>query len=366
MKSSKKIILVLLALTVLTVLTACNFGGEANEIPKSAIDIPDALLSSAGSRTSVGVTYENLFEPFRVSLKTASDVLNYVNSLIDEINQNVVPDTYEGPSGDDYLRITTDTGRTYTKRLEFSESAEDDPFLQINYSPGTAAGELYYEDTAASAGDLETIKVYYDSSIPVLQAWLTVKAETSGSYPVNLYFNAVKNSAGNIEIEGGLTYHFLWDADPITYPFPDSSERVYVFRAYANGEGTKAQVGLYFPLSTVVTVTEAHDIQQSFLEILYTWLEANDFGFWDQNITSQEEFNTFVLAQDAAALGDLGFILSLVNPIAYSSTGGYEGNGAIPSEYLDLGTLSNISFSQTPVQIAALTPASSIFNFLTD
>ena len=374
MNQTRKIIFTLSVLALLSALTGCGlFFGSPGEVPRSEIGIPDALVSDAGSRAVTGNAA--LFEPFRASLEIADSVLDSVNDIIDAINSNVIPNSGEVTlDTGETLTFSTDNARTYTKRIEVTPSGASAPNVQINYTPGSTEGVLYFKEASPAAGELEAMKVYYNATTanPVLTGWLTVAADTAeDSYATSLYFNVTKNSAGNIEVEGGVSYDFTWGADDTTYTTPYTSERTYMYKSYADAAGTKALTGLYFPLSTVADVTEAHDIQQSFLEILYNWLVGNSnwsFSSWETPINNQSDFNTFVLDElNSDTIGDLAFILSLTNPIAFNSTDGYVANGdAVTSAYADLGDLADIDFSLGPDDISGLDPDSSTFAFLED
>ena len=365
MKLSKKSLLCITALILIAVLWSCGgFELETGDIPKSSLSIPGALTSDSGSRAT---SQDGVFSPFRSSLEIADEILAVVNGFIDEINATYIPDSYSGlgEDGETYFTISTDESREYSKRIEFSEAVGVDPFLQINYTPGTTEGELYWKDTDAPAGQPAALKVYYDASTssPVLQGWLVVYPDTTEpTYPKNLYFKATK-TGDIIKVEGGLAYHYTIPAT-VDYPTDSESDRAYMFKSYTDAEGEKAAVSLYFPKDTVSTVTEDHDVQSSVIESYYDFYIDNgvtDFNpILGQQVADLAEFKSVVLSLTEAQLGpDLAFLLSLENPIAYN-TSGYVANGSpLPSGYAtaDLGDPSTITFSQSPVQIAALTSA---------
>ena len=363
MKLPKKTFLALTAFLIIAALWSCgDWSLETGGIPKSSLSIPGALTADSGSRAP---SEEDVFSPFRSSLEIADDILATVNGFIDEINANYVPDSYAGTSGDYYLTISTEESRTYSKRLDFSEEVGTDPFLQINYTPGTTKGELYWKDPDALAGQPTALKVFYDASTaaPVLQGWLVVYPETTQpSYPKNLYFKATK-SGSKIMVEGGLAYHFTVEGN-VDYSSDSESDRVYMFKSYTDTTGEKAAVALYFPKDTVSTVTESHNVQSSIIESFYDFYidnSVNDFTpILGQDAADLAAFKSIVLSLDAASLGsDLAFLLDLENPIAYNTTG-YVANGSpLPSGYTtaDLGDPTTITFTMSPAGIAGLTAA---------
>lgn len=389
MKISKLFLLFFITTAVLTGLMSCNPNQDTGtgDIPKSTMSIPGALTADSSSRTSRATgatgTAESFFEPFRSSLAIAEEVLNFVNGMIDSLNSSTVPDSYNGMAGDYYVTVTTDTDRTYSKRIDFKSSeTADQAFLQVNYTPGTVKGVLYYIEED-STSDLEKIKVFYDETgtYPVLTGWVSIKAGAADeTYPKNIYFNATKNSSGKIVFEGGVGYHFVFGGDA-TYTTDNVSERVYMYKALCSSDGTKAEVALYFPEEsvTVTAVPESMNIKNSFLDILFDWLETDNGQDLDGGapwldtsygtITSGSTLGTAIAGyvDEGGTLDDsLAFVINLTNNIAYSEESGYEGNDAtFPAAY-DMGDLSGITFSEAPDSIAGLAADSAIFTFLTD
>ena len=384
MKSMNKLsILIIIIITAFFFSCGDGADGTAGDIPKSSLSIPASLTDSASKNsaraTSAGGTADSFFEPFRESLKIAEELLNAVNEIIDELNTAVIPDSWTGTqSNGDTVTVTTDTARDYSKRIEFTSSGSTAPYLQINYTPGLVKGVLYYleEDSTAS---LEKIKIFYDEtgSSPVLTGWLTIKEGVTGNtYPLCLYFNATKNTAGSIVFEGGASYNFVFGGHA-TWTADYAAQRAYMFKAIANSDGTKAKTALYFPLSSETSVAETMDVKNSFLDILYAWLvtensvDINDLlGQSPGTITSAASLGSVLDSLDAAAIpDDIEFVLSLTNPIAYSETNGYEGNdNSYPSDAAyNLGDLGTITFTLSPSEIKALTSAvGSAFTFLSD
>ena len=381
MKLPKKTFLALTAFLIIAALWSCgDWSLETGGIPKSSLSIPGALTADSGSRsisrgaTSTGGTAENFFEPFRTSLELAEEILIFVNEMIDSLNESIVPDNFDDMIGDQYVIISTDTNREYAKRIDFrsSESAEK-PFLQINYTTGIVKGEIYYIEEDSTL-DLESIKVFYDEtgSQPVLRGWITIKEMTTDdTYPKSVYFNATKNSAGQIIVDGGLAYHFVFgDSSNINWPDYYVAEHTYMYKALASSDGTKAEVALYFPLSTVSTTTipESMNIKNSFLDILFEWIETDNPGDLDtilgqtpETITGGSSLGTVLDGLGGTADDDLDFVLKLSNNIAYSDVSGYMGNEGnttypFPSAY-NLGDPTTITFTMSPAGIAGLTAA---------
>jgi hypothetical protein len=258
----------------------------------------------------------------------------------------------------------------------------DIPTISLSVPGALTAAASKDLSRATSAGgtatnSLENIKVLYDETdtYPVLKGWMTIKAGLSETYPRSLYFNATKNSAGNIVLEGGVSYNFVFGGHA-TWTNDYTSERSYMFKAFANSDGTKAKVALDLPLSTVTTVTENHDIKSSFLDILYEWLISENSVDLDTllsaTITDADSLGTALEAYSGTNDDDIEFVLSLTNAIAYSDTNGYEGNqGNAATPYptdtaYDLGDPGTIAFSLSPVAIEALTEPGTTFTFLTD
>ncbi len=387
MKTSRIILIMLTAAAVLTLLFSCGLFDSlsfSGDIAAPTLTIPGAL-TSGGARTvsraaSPGGTAEDFFEPFRASLEIGDNILTVVYNIIASINSTYVPDTFEG-AGDngEYISITTDTNRTYSKRIEFksSESAAA-PYMQINYNPNITKGVIYYSEED-SAKDLEKVKVFYDETgtYPVLSVWGSVKDGTD-TYPKSFYFHATKNADGKIVVEGGVSYNFVFGSGT-TYPVYNTSERTYMYKALCSSDGTKAEVALYFPLSTVTTtaVPETADIKSSFLDVLYNWIEVDNSGdlssMLGAAVTDGASLGTAIdayVAADGVLDDSLAFILNLENTIAYSDTNGYEGNAnnstyPFPASF-DMGDISTISFSMSPADIAALTSAAAAFTFLSN
>ncbi|MBI9107343.1 MAG: hypothetical protein JEZ04_11425 [Spirochaetales bacterium] len=384
MKISKNILLLFLIAAFSTMFFSCGDGAlTTGDIPKSSLSVPEALTEpeakGASRATSAGGTADDFFEPFRNSLKIAEEVLTNVNSIIDALNAVVVPDSWTGTQDNgDTVVVTTETARVYSKRIEFTSSGSVAPYLQINYTPGTVKGVIYYSEEDATSS-LEKIKVFYDETgtFPVLQGWMIISPGTAeDTYPVSLYFNATKNASGNIIFEGGVSYNFVFGGH-VTYTQNYTSDRTYMFKAFTSSDGTKAKVALYFPLSTVTTVTEAQNIKNSFLDILFIWLETENSVDLDSllsqtpgTITDGTSLGTTLSGMDTADIpDDIEFVLSLTNPIAYDSVAGYMGNATtFPADaaYV-LGDTGTLTFSLTPAAIKALSSApGTTFTFLAD
>ena len=376
MKSSKKLFLILIAAVFITTLMSCDPNALKGDIPKTSMSIPSALTSGSGSRTTAGGTAAGFFEPFRNSLQLAEQVLDVVNEIIDSLNNQVIPDSWEGEDNDgNSVIITTDTSRAYSKQINFTSPDAASPFLQINYNPGSVKGTILYKEEDISQ-DLEFLKIFYDETgaYPVLKGWITVRAgAATETYAMQLYFNATQNSDGNILFEGGVNSNFGFGGDA-TYCEDVIENRIYMFKSITNSTGEKAKVALYFPEATsTVNINDASEsedvnIRNAFLDILFEWLAtANNINI-DVDLLGMNEGDVTDGATLGTALEDftgtlddsIAFVLSMNNPIAYDATDGYVGNTdnsetdyPTSSDY-NLGDLSSVSFSLTPAQIAAI------------
>lgn len=414
----KKIITTLIGLLWLAVvLLSCDPGtgsqGDGDDTVKGDISKPTlaipAALTSGTDRATTDEDDSGYFEPFRASLAMADNVLDHVYDIIDAINANVIPETQEMADGDGWLSISTDAGREYSKRIEWKSSETADPYMQVNYNPGTVKGEVYFISEDA-AEELDRIKVFYDETgdHPVLKGWLTIKSsfidktddETDWT---TLYFKGTKNDDGQILFEGGLGYDFVLPGETSGLTGSLQADRTYMYRALCSSDGSRAEVALYFPDSETDTLelTSDHDLKTSWLQLMYDWLAINSYDFetgfeggyglntvFDINlnpanygltealdasitttaVTDGASFEEALLLYSVWAeireeedpVADWRFILGLTNTIAYSAANGYEGNtGGVtefPSDF-DQGDPEAIPFTLTPSEIAGLTAA---------
>ena len=400
----KTSIILLLIFMLIFSLYSCNALTKVTEaIPKIAMSIPDSLVSTSTKSVTKATTgnpdTEGIFEPFRAALSAAEWGIDAVNQIIDTLNDNLIPDSYEGAIGDYYVVISTDDTRNYAVRINIYNGDTADSstlMLQINYNKVEVKGEFVLDvQQMDSTSEVSMVKIFYDGTVEgeeTLKGWVTwdTPSSTDKIYPINLYFNGYKNG-DYINFEGGVQYHYIFDDDDDQTTGDNSNpdyyeaNHVYMFKAVTDPVLDYSTVFLYFPDTNINDNSNLKSIDQAFLTILYTWVNYSEntdvqtnlnnaeIGWNEGDGVTESDFkqnleNWRDANPDDNSLDSILFILNLDNPIYYNSTDGYVANGASPSvdvsSYPQASLLDAISFSYTPYEFTI----SSDFNitFLTD
>ncbi len=361
---------------------------SGGDISERSISIPPALTAgnSQASITSrsVGESPEDVFEPFRASLRLAETALDAVDEIIRRINENFIPNegTFDYNNGESVV-ISTSDARSLPKRIEWRTSAGQ-RYMQLNYQPGEVKGNIIYHEPEAADRQLDRIFISYDETgaSPVLTVYANINnLDSSGQTEAQaLYFEGTRNAEGQYEFEGGVAYHYVIPGNS-DFEVPYEAEHVYMFKALGSPDGERSEVALYFPKADVIVsgnVNESMDIKSSYLDILFEWIEGVNPGDLDAilgqtagTITSGSGLGS---ALDVAAANDpalvennpdLFFVTGLDNNIAYTSSGGYESNGSEADSFLN-GDPKGITFTLSPSAIAGLNTDSNRFAFLND
>lgn len=377
MKSLRNIVLIAITLVLLIGLAGCQLPGPVKgAVPKPSLGIPGALTGSTGSSNiisrSVGESEENVFEPFRGSLALADQALDVVNQIIDAINQTRVPDSGEFTQDNgDVVSISTDSERTYTKRIEWT-NADDVTYLQVNYTPGEVKGRLYYVETESGEDELSRLRVDYDDtgSEPSITGWLALRndAPNTDTTPRSIYFQGVGNG-DIVQFHGGVAYDYVISGTT-EFSDPYDGEHAYMFQAVSSESGDNAEVNLHFPDSAETgTDLQGMSIKASYLDILFEWIETINgedldsyFSSPPAEITSGQTLGD-ALANKPSGNDNLDFVTSLDNPINYSQSDGYLDNGSGIDDIVPGADPADVSFGVSPADVFAITPDSEVLAF---
>lgn len=380
MKSLQNIVTIVITIGLLISLAGCQLPGRVKgDVPKPSLGIPGALTGSTDSANiisrSVGESEENVFEPFRASLTLADHALDTVNQIIDAINQTRVPDSGEfTQSNGDVVSISTDSGRTYSKRIEWTNS-DDVTYLQVNYTPGEVKGSLYYVETESGEDELSRLRVDYDDTgdEPAITGWLALQNDTpnTDTTPRSIYFQGVGNG-DVVQFHGGVAYDYVISGTT-DFPEPYDAEHAYMFQAVSDESGDNAEVNLYFP-DSAETATEltGMSIKASYLDILFEWIETKNgedldtyFSSAPSEITSGQTLGD-ALANEPSGNANLDFVTSLDNPINYGESSGYLDNGSGIADIVPGADPADVNFSVSPADVFSITEDSAQLAFLSD